>query len=282
MKKTTLDRHLRHNETAAEATSFGCEEFFHDDWANSIDPADVMVDEYFEACTSPENRIILQRLGNLKDKKVLDLGCGAGEASVYFAKKGAHVTAADISGGMLEVVQQVAARHNTSVITKRSVSHALDCNDESFDIVYAANLLHHVEIEPTLAEVKRVLKPGGVFVCWDPLAHNTLINIYRRIATNVRTENEHPLRMSDIKTFKHFFSKVSYKATWFFTLWIFIKFYFIERIDPNKERYWKKILIDHRRLEKTYSFLEKLDQLFLRLFPFMRRYCWNIVLVCVK
>lgn len=71
-------------------------ENFHDDWAKSINIDEVMVDEFFEACTSPENRLILNRLGNLEGKKILELGCGAGEASVYFAKKGALVTATDI------------------------------------------------------------------------------------------------------------------------------------------------------------------------------------------
>ena len=80
----------------------------------SINPDEVMVDEFFEACTSPENRIILGKVGNLTGKRVLDLGCGAGEAAVYFAKKGALVTATDISSAMLEVVKKVALKKNAA------------------------------------------------------------------------------------------------------------------------------------------------------------------------
>lgn len=262
-------------------TKLNSEETFHDNWASSIDIDEVMVDEFFEACTSPENRNIIKKLGNIRGKKILELGCGAGEASVYFAKKGANVVATDISSEMLNVVKKVAQKHGVSLHTKQSYSHEISFEDNTFDIVYAANLLHHVDIESTVKEVYRILKPGGIFVSWDPLAHNPLINIYRSIAIEVRTEDEHPLRMKDLKIFSQYFKKVQTDMTWFFTLWIFISFYF-KRIDPNKERYWKKILTDHKQLEKGYYKLEKFDSIFLRIFPFLKKFCWNITIMCEK
>ena len=258
------------------------EEIFHDQWAESIVIDEVMVDEFFEACTAPENRIILQNLGNLQGRSLLEIGCGAGEASVYFAKKGALVTATDISNGMLHVVNLVARKHNVQVATKQCFSGNLPFMDNSFDFVYAANILHHVNITDTIIEIRRVLKAGGIFVCWEPLAHNPAINVYRRIATEVRTTDEHPLKMSDIKKIRDSFRQVSAKGTWFFTLFIFIKYYFIDKIDPNKERYWKKILTDHKKLEPIYSKLEKMDNFLLKYCPFLKRYCWNIVLYCKK
>ncbi|MGV8172337.1 MAG: class I SAM-dependent methyltransferase [Candidatus Woesearchaeota archaeon] len=261
---------------------FKKEEKFHDEWAHSIKLNELMVDESFEACTSPENKYILKRLGNIRGKKILELGCGGGEASVYFAKKGAIVTATDISGGMLVVVKKLAKKHRVKVHTTQCRSDKIPFPDESFDIVYAANLLHHVKHEPTLKESHRVLKKGGVFISYDPLAHNPLINIYRRIAVKVRTDDETPLKIKDVKEFKKIFSKVEYNAFWFFTLWLFIRFYLIERVDPNKERYWKKILIEHKRLKKKYSRLERWDIVLFKIFPFMKRYCWNIVVVAKK
>jgi len=258
------------------------EEVFHDTWATSINVASVMVDEFFEACTSPENKIILKKLGDVKNKKILEIGCGAGEASVYFAKKGADVIATDISGKMLQVVKKVAKYHKTELRVKKCYSDKMPFNDSVFDIVYAANLLHHVEIESTIREVFRVLKKGGVFVSWDPLAHNIIINIYRSKATSVRTKNEHPIKMKDLNIFRKYFPKIEVKTTWLFSLWIFLRFYLIEGVDPNKERYWKKILVEHSRLKNAYLRLEKIDKMFLKLFPFMRRYCWNIVILCTK
>ncbi|MFC1577255.1 class I SAM-dependent methyltransferase [Candidatus Omnitrophota bacterium] len=258
------------------------EENFHDAWADSINIDEIMVDESFEACTAPENRLVIKRLGGLKGKKVLDLGCGAGEASVYFAKKGADVTAADNSDGMLRVVQQVAKKFGVSLTVQKSCSHEIGCKDGTFDIVYAANLLHHVDIERTLAEVRRVLKKGGVFVSWDPLAYNPLIRAYRRIAKEVRTQDEHPITMRDLEIFKRYFSRVEVETTWLLTLWVFVKLYLFDRIDPNKIRYWKLVLSKHKKLETIYRPLEKIDTVILRFFPFLKRYCWNVVIFSSK
>ena len=266
----------------ANKISYQKEKLFHDNWARSIMIDEVMVEESFEACTSPENCLIIKKLGDIKGKEVLELGCGAGEASVYLAKKGANVTASDISPEMLNVVRKVAKKHNVTVSTIQSTADSIKSEDQVFDIVYASNLLHHVDIEQTLIEVKRVLKTGGIFVSWDPLAHNPAINLYRKLSTGVRTEDEHPLTMKDIKIFEKYFTKTETYMTWFFTLWIFIKYYFIDRIDPNKERYWKKILSEHQKLNKMYTFLEKLDKIFLSLFPFMKRYCWNVIIFAHK
>lgn len=270
------------NRGLEEEELFEKEETFHDDWAETINLDEVMVLESFEASTCPENRTILEKLGDLKDKKILELGCGAGEASIYFSLKGADVTATDISSGMLDVVQKLASRFSVTLKTQQAYSNHLPFAENSFDICYAANLLHHVDIEETLLEAKRVLKKGGLFVSWDPLAHNPLINIYRKEAMNVRTEDEHPLKMKDLKTFKKHYSKVHTFYSWLFTLWIFIRFYLIEKVDPNKERYWKKIIKEHKRLDKTYSRLLKYDKFFLKLFPFLKRYCWNITIIAQK
>ncbi len=120
------------------------EEVFHDEWAGSIDPHSVMVDESWEAATCPEHRWIREQLGDLRGKKILDVGCGAGEAAVWFAKQGADVTACDISQGFLDLVHRVAALHGTSLKTAQVDADGLNMPANAFDIVYCGNLLHHV------------------------------------------------------------------------------------------------------------------------------------------
>jgi len=254
------------------------EQLFHDEWGKTIDARKVPVIESFEACTAPENRFIMSWLGDVRDMHVLDLGCGAGEAAVYFALKGATVTAADISPEMLGITRQVARRYGVRVRCIQKNAECLDLPSNSFDVVYAANLLHHVNLRRCLSQVCRVLAPRGRFVCWDPLRHNPIIKLYRKIAAPVRTADEKPLDMASLKVFHRYFRHVQKRCFWLTSLWIFMRFFAIERANPSKERYWKKIITDANRLEKTYLRLATLDHLLLRAFPWLRRMCWNVAL----
>jgi SAM-dependent methyltransferase len=258
------------------------EQNFHDQWASTIDVNGIRVSDYFEACTAPENRFILKQLGDVCGKFLLDLGCGAGENSVYFAKLGAHCVAADYSPGMVDVALQLAERNCVNVQGRVINAMDIDIPDNTFDIVYASNLLHHMP-DPllTILEIHRILKPGGKMCFWDPLRHNPLINVYRRIATEVRTEDEMPLHINIVKDVRAVFSTMKYDTFWLATLWIFLQFYLIERVNPNRERYWKKIITEQARLEKTYLRLERLDRKLKKL-PLMKRMAWNLAVVATK
>jgi len=258
------------------------EESFHDEWAAGIKLDEVLVRESFEADTALENRYILQKLGNLTGKRILELGCGAGEGAVYFALQGAEVVATDISQGMVEVVQRLAARHGVQVQAQKMAAEKLEFSDKSFDVVYGNGVLHHVDYQKAVQEASRVLKPGGKAVFIEPLSYNPVINIYRHIAKTVRTEDERPFKFKDLKTMYSYFRQGYHKEFWFFTLWIFIYFFLIERAHPTKERYWKKVIKDAPRFEKTFRFLNSLDKFFLKVLPFLRYFCWNTVVVLEK
>jgi SAM-dependent methyltransferase len=255
---------------------------FHDNWAAAIDVDGIRVADYFEACTAPENRFILRQMGDIQGKRLLDLGCGAGENSVYFAKKGAHCVATDYSPGMVEVALQLADRYGVKIEGRTANAMALEFPDNTFDLVYASNLLHHIpNPQMALKEMHRVLKPGGKACFWDPLKHNPVINVYRRMATEVRTEDESPLDINIVNYVKSLFSETDYDTFWIATLWIFLRFYLVEKVDPNKERYWKKIIIEQERLKPEYRRLEKLDRV-LKKIPLMKRLAWNIAVVATK
>lgn len=257
------------------------EEAFHDEWADSINIDELMVDESFTAICAYENRYIVQKMGTVAGKQLLDVGCGAGEASVFFAKNGAEVTATDISACMLEVVDELATRHGVVVETRKAEAEELPFEDDAFDLVYASNVLHHVNIPKALAEIRRILKPGGTACFIEPLTYNPAINVYRQMAMTVRTEDEHPLRLADLKTFRSLFSEVEHKEMWFFTLYIFFWFFLVERVHPNKVRYWKKVVKDAPRHRLGFAVAGFLDRVFLTVLPFLRFWCWNTV-VCVR
>lgn len=255
---------------------------FHDTWAAAIDVDGIRVADYFEACTAPENRFILQQLGDIRGKRLLDLGCGAGENSVYFAQQGADCVAADYSPGMVNVALKLAAANGVKIEGRTANAMALDFADNTFDIVYASNLLHHIpDPQVTLREMHRILKPGGKACFWDPLKHNPLINVYRRMATEVRTDDEMPLNINIVKEVQSLFSQTHYETFWLASLWIFLRFYLIEKVDPNQERYWKKIILEHERLSSIYWRLEAIDQK-LKSVPLIKRFAWNIAVVATK
>ena len=262
-------------------TRLDTEESFHDRWASELNHESVPIGAAFEGSTSPENRFILRHLGDVHGKLLLDLGCGAGENSIYFAGKGANCVAGDWSSGMIRVAQRLAERHCMQIDARRLNAMEIDFPDDTFDVVYASNLLHHVEPKAALREIHRILKNGGKACIWDPLRHNPVINIYRRIASEVRTKDEKPLSIFFIDEVRNLFSHVVYDTFWLSTLWIFLKFYFIEKVDPNKERYWKKIINEEIRLRSIYRRLEKLDHL-LKKIPLMKRLAWNIAIIATK
>lgn len=258
---------------------FDRERRFHDGWASGTRDPEVRVRGAFEALTAPENRFILGLMGDLTDRRVLDLGSGLGESATYFALHGARVTATDISPKMCELCEATARSHGVSVETIVTPVELLEVPAESFDVVYGANLLHHVtDLEGTLAAVRQALVPGGRCFFWDPLAYNPVINVYRRMATSVRTHDEHPLRFDVLDIFRRHFGEVRHREFWLSTLLLFVKYYAVDRVHPNADRYWKRILDeDPARIGWWFSPLLRLDDVLLRL-PVVRRLAWNTVI----
>jgi ubiquinone/menaquinone biosynthesis C-methylase UbiE len=257
------------------------EKKFHNEWASNLHLEKINLELAFEGSTAPENRFIMSHLGDVRGKYLLDLGCGAGESSVYFTLKGARCVATDWSPRMVSAARRLAQMHQVEIEISVLNASDIDYPDNTFDIVYAANLLHHVETDLALQEIHRVLKPGGVACLWDPLKYNPLINLYRRIAVKVRTEDEKPLGFSILDTIRNLFAEFEYDTFWLATLWIFLRFYLIERVDPNEERYWKKILTEEPRLRSSYLQLEKIDHLIKKI-PYLKIFAWNIAIVAKK
>jgi len=256
---------------------------FHDAWADSEDIEGIDVRMTNEACTAPEMRYIVKRLGDIRGKRILDVGCGLGEASVYFALLGARVTASDLSLGMLNAACRLAQANGVSITPHLTAAEDMHLSsDTQFDIIYAGNLLHHVDIDQTLATLKRHLAPDGELVTWDPLVYNPVINVYRAIATEVRTSDEHPLKWSDLQSFKRHFRTVETQYFWLFALLIFVIMAVVQRRNPNRERFWKAILREEHKWRWLYLPLEKLDKLLLAFLPPLRLFCWNVVVISKK
>lgn len=106
-----------------------------------------------------EQNKFLPLLGDLKNKKVLDVGAGTGRLSLTLSKAGAQVTAVDVSEGMLKILKNKDKKIEIIVADAES----LPFEDGAFDLVVAAFLVVHLK-DPSIFfdEAYRVLKDGGV------------------------------------------------------------------------------------------------------------------------
>lgn len=263
---------------SADTTTHEREAAFHDAWATNTRIGDVLVRECFEAPTAVENQFILQRMGSLAGKKLLDIGAGLGESSVYFALQGARVTTVDISPMMVETALELGRKHGVALEGIVSEAEDLKLPAAAYDVIYIANTIHHVHDRASLFEqMSRALKPGGVFFSYDPLAYNPVINVYRRMAMGVRTPDESPLTVADLRLARKYFSNVGHREFWLSTLLLFVKYYLKDRVHPNADRYWKRILRETPKSLGWWTPLRDLDRV-LTCIPGLRWLSWNIVM----
>ena len=98
----------------------------------------------------------------------LDVGCGSGEIAAWFADAGWHVTAADLSPAMIEVARNKGSGRSIDFVTL-SPGAGLPFADGGFDLVVCSSVLEYVgDLPHHLAEVARVLRPGGWFFATVP------------------------------------------------------------------------------------------------------------------
>src|SRR5512139_512479 len=179
------------------------ERIHHNKWAQEKMPD---VPGGFDHFLALENRWIIQHLPPIAGLKILDIGCGLGEASLFFARSGGCVTAIDVSEEMVK--HSVSAARDEGLDIKGIVSSAedLETGSEKYDVVYIANVLHHLERPRDLIrKVAMILKPGGMAFFIEPLRYNPVINIYRRMADNVRTKDERPVGFDILKQIGKYF-----------------------------------------------------------------------------
>jgi ubiquinone/menaquinone biosynthesis C-methylase UbiE len=108
----------------------------------------------------------LQLLGEVRGKRVLDLGCGGGQCSIALAREGATVTGIDISEAQLVYARQLAEQEAVAVQFVRGSAEDLSALAVgAYDLVFSANTLGYVaDAGACLAECCRILAPRGRIV----------------------------------------------------------------------------------------------------------------------
>lgn len=163
---------------------------------------------------------------DLRGRRILVPGCGFGDDVIRLSVLGAQVYGSDISPESIALAEQRVAqipmdhRPNLAVMP----CEQMDYPDAFFDGVVLINILHHVEIPRTVAELKRVLKPGAMVVVreqytarqlqriresWliDKIVHPAMRNWFYSGKTYI-TEDERKLDQRDLKFLREQFPKL--------------------------------------------------------------------------
>lgn len=112
-------------------------------------------------------------LGDVRGKRVLEVGCGAASCSRWLADQGAHPVGLDISAGMLRHAIAGGERSGTGVPLVQASADCLPFADDSFDLACSAfgGVPFVADAGAVFREVARVLRPGGrwVFAVTHPM-----------------------------------------------------------------------------------------------------------------
>jgi len=150
---------------------------------------------------------------------LLDYGCGTGNNLINIYDKINRGIGIDISEVRIDKAKSLAKNKGIKNIDF-FVMDAMNTtfSNEMFDIIRGSAILHHLDLESSLNELKRILKPTGKCFFHEPLDTNPLIFLYRKLTPYARTEDEQPLRRKDIKMIKKIFPNMEISYYSFLTL----------------------------------------------------------------
>lgn len=201
-------------------------------------------------------------------KRVLEYGCGTGSQAFSLAANGAHVTAIDISATAIAI----AATHAEKLAIGPELTfaemnaEALALADASVDLICGSGILHHLDLQRSCAEINRVLVPGGTAHFIEPLGHNLVINLFRKLTPGIRSEDEHPLRTKDIDVLVGNFADVA------------VDYYYLTALCAS--------LIPRQRFPTlfgaTLSVFDRFDRWLFRFIPPLRKQAWFCRIVLTR
>lgn len=199
----------------------------------------------------------LYRLFDPAGKAMLQYGCGAGIGVESLLRRGAlHVTGIDISDEEIERARQSAERGGYAEKTSFAVAdaHHTGFPANTFDLIVGQSILHHLELPVALAELRRILRPGGAAVFSEPLAQNPVLRVGRRLTPVARTADEHPLTAADWDLCASVFSGFEHNEVELVSV-------LVMPLNLLLPRRWQRPLAQR---------VAKLDDLLLRRFPALR------------
>lgn len=117
------------------------------------------------------------KIGNIKDKRILEAGSGSGRISLRLAKENAVVSLLDNSAHAINFSKDLFEKAGERLNIACASIHAMPYNNETFDVVWNAGVIEHFvgkEQKEVLREMARVCKKGGLIITINPYAKSIL------------------------------------------------------------------------------------------------------------
>ena len=196
-----------------------------------------------------------------KGAKVIEYGCGTGSYAFKLAQNGAElVTGIDISPVAIEKARAIAIDKGVALKTSFEVMNAenLEFAPDSYNLICGSGILHHLDLNLAMDSIVKVLQPNGKAIFVEPLGHNFLINLYRRMTPSIRSEDEHPLLDKDLAFFKQHFHQVN------------IRYFYLASLGAS-------FIAGKPGFNFALKFLELLDSALLKL-PGIKKQAWMVLI----
>lgn len=217
-------------------------------------------------------RRLFQAIGldELSGKRVLDIGSGIGQYSVFFAMHGATVTGVELSSVGVSIANQMATANSVAdrctFVEGSFTDQSFD--DDAFDVVVLHEVYHHlIKYAGSDREILRVTRPGGLVVMADTLQGGGLVHIGRRMTKAMRHllvpgSREHEIRAGDVLITREDYERIGAEGK-DYTIWQESYFYMIKQ---TFLRYHTDLFVVRALLRGA----KLADDLLFTLFPKMR------------
>lgn len=226
----------------------------------------------FREKTARRNRMFLNLIGKVNRKHVLDIGCGNGLLTVYFAKLGARVTAIDTSVQAVNNTLTLAKMNRVDPLIEAYRLNAMELNnlDKSFDLVVGKFILHHIEpFEIFSGILFNMMAKGGRGIFYENNSRNPILIFFRTFLVGrfgipkYGDIEEYPFDPREIEILRQRFGSlyVHYPAFIFFTL-----------MSPY--------LFKHN--EKLWTIFTKMDQWVYSHWPILHKYSYHQIIEIQK
>jgi ubiquinone/menaquinone biosynthesis C-methylase UbiE len=232
---------------------------------------DILSDPFFGAAV----RFVLAKIGDVSDKTIVDVGCGPGRMSVFFALHGARVIGIDKRRSAVEESRRLARSYAVDgrCLFLQGSSESMPLGAETIDLVFSRSTLQYMDRERVLRAYARIVKPSGGLALIENLPHNPFINVYRLRRRYFPTT---PSELEHLQAFRGYLTlrEVEYLGEDF-------------QVVDHEEFHFSRMISMYLRQRFGGAVAGAIDRLFARLdraafrrFPFLRRFAWFTAVVC--